>query len=60
MTLYDGERVLEDDYPVYFGYAYIGDGRVIFSMLEGTVADLKLDAGVVEVRSCNRSERGML
>ena len=37
------ERVLEDDYPVYYGYAYVVDSRPISSDVQGTVRDLKRD-----------------
>ena len=37
------ERVLEDDYPVYWDYLYVCDGKVIKSDIQGTVKDLKKD-----------------
>jgi len=46
------EPVLEDDYPVYPTYAYVIDGEVKLSTIEGTVADFKR-AGVKEVRRCD-------
>jgi hypothetical protein len=44
------ETILEDDYPVFMGYAYIGDGELIESPIKGTVARLKQALNVKEVR----------
>lgn len=52
------EPVLEDDYPVYYGYAYIVDGKPISSDTQGTVLDLKLHTGGKEVRRCDIAGRG--
>lgn len=35
------EYELPNDYPVYWDYLYVCDGKVIRSDIEGTVADLK-------------------
>lgn len=35
------EPILSDDYPVYCGYLYVADGKVISSDIEGTVLRLK-------------------
>jgi hypothetical protein len=37
------ETKLENDYPVYWDYLYVCDGKVIKSDIQGTVADLKRD-----------------
>jgi hypothetical protein len=37
------ENELSDDYPVYWDYLYVCDGKVIRSDIKGTVADLKRD-----------------
>jgi len=37
------ERVLEDDYSVFYDYLYVADGKVIISDIQGTVRDLKRD-----------------
>jgi hypothetical protein len=37
------EKILPDNYPVYWDYCYICDGKVIRSDIQGTVADLKKD-----------------
>lgn len=37
------ERDLDSDYPVYWDYLYVVDGKVIKSDIQGTVADLKRD-----------------
>lgn len=60
--VFDGEDLLNDDYPVYYGYAYVVDGRVIASNVEGTVRRLRLalqaDGGIAnEIRRCNLAER---
>lgn len=47
------ERVLPDNYPVYFGYAYVADGKVISSDIQGTIADLKRDLNAKEITSCD-------
>ncbi len=47
------EPVLADDYPVYCGYLYVADGRVIVSDIEGDVARLKRDTGAREIRRCD-------
>lgn len=53
----DGETVLADDYPVYWGYAYAADGKVVSSDVQGTVADLKRDIGATEIRRCEIVKR---
>ncbi len=50
------EPILSDDYPVYPGYAYVADGRIIACPLgaEGaTVAHLKQAIGAQEIRRCD-------
>lgn len=37
------ETELPNDYPVYWDYLYVCDGKVIKSDIQGTVADLKRD-----------------
>jgi hypothetical protein len=37
------EHELDDDYPVYFNYLYVCDGKVIRSDIQGTVKKLKTD-----------------
>jgi hypothetical protein len=37
------EKVLGDDYPVFYGHYYVCDGEVISSDIEGNVGDLKYD-----------------
>ena len=34
---------LPDNYPVYWDYLYVCDGKVICSDIQGTIADLKRD-----------------
>ena len=40
------EKVLDDDYPVYFNYLYVADGKVVRSDIEGTIKNLKKDLKV--------------
>ncbi len=47
------EPVLKDDYPVYYGYAYVADGKPVYSDVQGTVADLKRDLNAKQVRRCD-------
>lgn len=37
------ENELPDNYPVYWDYLYVCDGKVITSDVQGTIADLKED-----------------
>jgi hypothetical protein len=53
------ERILEDDYPVYLGYAYVVDGTPKSSPLEGTVRDLKFFFAAKEIRRCDLVGRGL-
>ena len=52
------EPILDDDYPVYFGYVYVCDGEPQQSDIEGTVADLKRQQGCKEVKRCDMAARG--
>jgi hypothetical protein len=56
------ERVLSDDYPVYYGYFYVAGDKVIRSNLGdgATVVDLKRLLGVTEIKSCDAVGRGLL
>ena len=47
------EPILPDDYPVYPGYFYVADGRVVQSEQLGTVAHLKKVKKAAEVRRCD-------
>lgn len=48
------EPVLADDYPIYGGYLYVADGKVISSDLHGTTAGrLKQHLGAKELRRCD-------
>jgi hypothetical protein len=59
------EKELEDNYPVFMMYSYVVDGKVIKSMISGTVADLKSDLRKHEgmkaekVTSCDLFGRGL-
>lgn len=58
------ERVLDDDYPVYYGYWYVADGVPVQSELSGeptpTVFELRINLNVREIRNCDLKARGML
>jgi hypothetical protein len=58
------ERVLDDDYPVHFGYWYVADGVPVQSELFGdpvpTVFELRIHLNVREIRNCDLAGRGML
>lgn len=54
------ERVLEDDYPVYYGYAYVADGTPISSPIQGTVKELKTRYKITELKSCDLVGRGLM
>ena len=47
------EPILEDDYPVYYGYVYVADGKVKRSDIEGNVARLKAYLKATEIRRCD-------
>lgn len=48
------EPILADDYPVYAGYLYVADGKVIVSDLhDSTVRRLKHYLGAKEIRRCD-------
>lgn len=47
------EPILSDDYPVHYGYAYVADGKVISSNIQGTVAGLKKELNAKEIRRCD-------
>jgi hypothetical protein len=51
--------VLDDDYPVYYGYAYVADGKVVSSDIKGTVRDLKRDLKATEIRRCDMGGRNL-
>ena len=57
--LYSGEKILSDNHPVYYGYLYLCDSRIVSSDIEGKVSDLKHDAKCNEVRNCDLAERNL-
>ena len=65
MTKELDENILDDDYPVYAGYFYVADGKVVksnmgFRDFAKTVKDLKAFHGYEEVRRCDAVARGIL
>jgi len=54
------EPVLEDDYPVWWDYAYVVDGNVKLSPIAGTVRDLKREFKAEEIRRCDIIGRQLL
>lgn len=67
--IYPGETELPNDYPVYYGYAYVavfedGEVRVISSDVQGTALTLKADLQkrwpakkLTELRRCELVKR---
>jgi hypothetical protein len=47
------ERELPNDYPVYWDYLYVADGKVVRSDIRGTVAQLKRAVGAQVITSCD-------
>ena len=47
------EHILKDDYPVYYSYCYVCDGKVRISPIQGNVRQLKAELKVKEVKSCD-------
>lgn len=57
---YKSENILDDNYPVYWDYIYVADGKPIRSDVQGTVFDLKRDTGAKEIRNCDLVARDLL
>ena len=60
---YTGERLLEDDCPVHFGYWYVVDGEPVQCELFGghaTVFELRINLNARDIRNCDLRARGML
>jgi len=53
------ERVLDNDYPVYWDYIYVADGKVVRSDIQGTVSDLKRDLKAEVITTCDYFGRGL-
>lgn len=47
------EPILADDYPVYCGYLYVADGKVVSSDIQGTAGRLKAYLKADEIRRCD-------
>jgi len=48
------EPVLADDYPIYAGYLYVADGKVVMSDYHGiTAQQFKGRLGATELRRCD-------
>jgi hypothetical protein len=55
------EPVLADDYPIYAGYAYVADGKVVTSNWHDIPAwKFKKLIGATELRRCDLVRRGLL
>lgn len=54
------EPLLPDDYPVFWDYLYVCDGKVIKSDIQGTVRELKDDFDCMEVKRCDLVGRGLI
>ena len=54
MTIFEGEAILPDDYPVYGDYFYVVDENLYRSNWHDiTVGRLKKLLGASEIRRCN-------
>lgn len=52
------EPELPDDYPIFAGYLYVADGKVVESHLHGVTAKrLKQELGAKELRRCDITGR---
>lgn len=51
------EPILEDNYPVFYGYWYVADDKPVRSDVQGTVRDLKRDLKAKEIRRCDTVAR---
>lgn len=53
------EKILEDNYPVFWDYLYVVNDKVIKSDIQGTIKDLKMDLRdfynmeVTEIKNCD-------
>lgn len=47
------EPILSDDYPVYYDYLYIVDGKLYTSTSQCTVGQLKVRLNAKEIRRCD-------
>jgi hypothetical protein len=55
------EPILPDDYPIYAGYCYVADCRVIVSDWHDiTARQFKNAEGITELRRCDMAGRGLL
>lgn len=54
------EPILPDDYPVYCGYLYVADGKVISSDIQATAGRLKAYLKAGEIRRCDMFGRSAL
>ena len=54
------EQILEDDYPVYAGYAYVADKKVVISDISGTVLSLKRYLRANEITNCDLVGRDLI
>lgn len=53
------ENALPDDYPIYLGYLYVVDGKVVQSMENSTVGTWKRVKGCKQVTSCDIAARDL-
>lgn len=57
------EELLEDDYPVYYSYMYVVDGKLHRSQSQCTVGQLRVRLNAKEIRRCDivgRVKRGQI
>lgn len=53
MTAELDEPILPEDYPIYAGYLYVADGKVVASDYHCTARQFKAREGVSELRRCD-------
>jgi len=66
LFILDTEKILNDDYPVYWDYIYLCDSIPVKSDIKGTIKDLKRDLRefyklpALEIRNCDIMKRSEL
>lgn len=57
MKEYPDEKILEDDYPIYAGFLYVVNGKVIEAWVNCVAKQLKVYYGTQDVRNCRIFDR---
>lgn len=53
------ERDLEDEYPIFAGFLYVVDGKVMTATGDSTVGRMKQKSGAKSITSCDISGRDL-